>query len=116
MKKSMTLGILFLSAMFLASCSKSPKDKLVGEWQMTIEGTTITLMTFKSDGTGKIFEESGTLGAMTWKVTEEDKESLTVEFYEDSVLEDTTIMKFTSDDDLSVLSQDGTKLALTRKK
>ena len=111
MKKSMTLGILFLSAIFLASCSKSPKDKLVGEWQATIEGTTITVMIIKSDGTGTFADEK-----MTWNVTEEDKESLTVELYKDSVLEDTAIMKFTSDDDLSVLAQDGTKLALTRKK
>ncbi len=32
MKKSMILGILFLSSMLLVSCGKSPQEKIVGEW------------------------------------------------------------------------------------
>ena len=58
MKKSMLLGILFLSAMLLVSCGESPQDKipkekppqekLVGEWEMIGEEGTVT---FNSDGT-----------------------------------------------------------------
>ena len=32
MKKTMLIGILFISIMFLVSCSKSPQEKIVGEW------------------------------------------------------------------------------------
>jgi hypothetical protein len=48
---------------------------------MTNEAATIALAHFKSDGTGTFADEK-----ITWKVTKEDKESLTVELYSNSHL------------------------------
>ena len=48
MKKSMLLGILFLSALLLVSCGESPQEKILGEWGVTGEEGTVT---FNSDGT-----------------------------------------------------------------
>ncbi len=111
MKKSMTLGILFLSVIFLASCGKSQKDKLVGEGE--IDGT--TSCTFKSNG--EVLPPDGVPGKGTWKVTKEDKDSLEMEIYEDGELQATADVQFTSDNEMKLRDLgDGQVMVLTRKK
>ena len=64
MKKSMLLGILFLSAMLLVSCGKSPQEKLLGEWETIGEKGTVT---FNSNGT--VITRKG---KDKWELSDED--------------------------------------------
>ena len=112
MKKSMLLGILFLSAILLVSCGKSPQEKLVGEWEMIgAEGT----VTFNSDGTmifadddkGK-WELSGDKEPFQLKTTEGDD----LDFEGDLTIVTVT---FISDDEMEIDSE-GEKITLKRNK
>ena len=105
MKKSMLFVILFLSAMFLVSCSKSPQEKIVGEWGSS---ELPVVLTFNSDGTAINWErETG-----KWELSgDEEPFKLIVMYDGDS---EVVNLIFISDDEIEI-ELDGRKQNLKRK-
>ena len=105
MKKSMILGILFLSSMILVSCGKSPQEKIVGEWGSS---ELPVVLTFNSDGTAINLEgETG-----KWELSgDEEPFKLIVMYDGDSEVVNLT---FISDDEIKIESG-GRKHKLKRK-
>ncbi len=67
MKKSMLFLILFLSAIFLVSCSKSPQEKIVGEWMLDDDRGLLINADGNIKGKGDWDDEQG-----TWELTNEE--------------------------------------------
>jgi hypothetical protein len=105
MKKSMILGILFLSSMILVSCGKSPQEKIVGEWGSSeLPG----VLTFNSDGTAINWErETG-----KWELSGDEEPFKLIVMY-DGYSEVVNLI-FISDDEIE-LEEDGRKRNLKRK-
>ena len=109
MKKSMILGILFLSSMILVSCGKSPQEKIVGEW-VNDEKQWGILIT--SDGIIKEIEggRQSTMGRWEFK----DTEPFELEIFEDGKLRLKYGVTFISDDEIEIEAR-GRKQNLKRK-
>ena len=109
MKKSMILGILFLSSMLLVSCGKSPQEKIVGEW-VNDEKQWGILIT--SDGIIKEIEGGRQSTMSRWEF--KDTEPFELEIFEDGKLRFKYGVTFISDDEIEIISPYG-KLKLKRK-
>ena len=93
----MLIGILFLSIMFLVSCSKSPQEKIVGKW-IDKEGSGLLIT---ADGNIKEIEDREIRGSEgTWELNY--KEPFVFKILEDGELQVTIDLTFINDDEVQV--------------
>jgi hypothetical protein len=113
MKKSMLFVILFLSAMFLVSCSKSPQEKIVGEWINDDEGFGFLIT---ADGNVKEIEDREVGGNEgTWELN--DEEPLVFKILEGGELQVEYNITFVTDDEVEFeVPGKGEKILLKREK
>ncbi len=109
MKKSMILGILFLSSMILVSCGKSPQEKIVGEWVNDERQWGILIA---SDGIIKEIEGERQRNMGRWEF--KDTEPFELEIFEDGKLRLKYGVTFISDDEIEIEDR-GRKQNLKRK-
>ena len=113
--------IILTFTILLSSCGKSPQEKLIGKWNVTLiqdqnrkdQGT----VTFNSDGT--VISPDG---KQEWEIVKEEKETLEFNIFDikdgERKLEVSLIANFSSEDPLimSVKQSSNTKLEFRRKK
>ena len=88
--------ILFLSAIFLVSCSKSPQEKIVGEWINDDEGFGFLIT---ADGNVKEIEDREVGGNEgTWELN--DEEPLVFKILEGGKVVETWKTIFINDDEV----------------
>ena len=112
MKKTMLIGILFLSIIFLVSCSKSPQEKIVGEWINDEEGIGYLIT---ADGNVKEIKDREVTGNEgTWELN--DEEPLVLKILEDGELLIALNTTFINDDEVEFEGENGEKILFKRKK
>ena len=111
MKKTMLIGILFLSIMFLVSCSKSPQEKIVGKW-IDKEGSGLLIT---ADGNIKEIEDREIRGSEgTWELNY--KEPFVFKILEDGEFKIAFNITFINDDEVEFESQGGGEKILLKLK
>ena len=111
MKKTMLIGILFLSIIFLVSCSKSPQEKIVGEWINDEEG--IGYLITAGGNVKEIKDREVTGNEGTWELN--DEEPLVLKILEDGELLIALNTTFINDDEVNLKEKKGKKYFLKEK-